>query len=77
VGDTVATFAAKDPDPGTIFSYRILSGDDGGAFLLERRTGRLILREPTRLKSPVRLVIEVQDNCIPLSTKRMECEVLR
>jgi hypothetical protein len=76
-GDTVATFAAKDPDPGTIFSYRILSGDDGGAFLLERRTGRLILREPTRLKSPVRLVIEVQDNCIPLSTKRMECEVLR
>jgi hypothetical protein len=76
-GDVVATFAARDPDAGTVFSYRIVSGDDGGAFGLDRRTGRMVLREPSALTFPSRLIIEVQDNCIPLSTRRMECEVMR
>lgn len=76
-GDIVATFTAKDADAGTIFSYRVVSGDEGGAFDLDRRSGRLVLRAPGALKFPAKLVIEVQDNCIPLSTRQMECEVVR
>jgi hypothetical protein len=37
----------------------------------------LVLRAPGALKFPAKLVIEVQDNCIPLSTKQMECEIVR
>lgn len=76
-GDVVASFAAKDPDAGTVFSYRIAAGDEGGAFRLERRTGRLVLAEPRQLRFPMKLVVEVQDNCIPLSTKQMDCQVVR
>jgi hypothetical protein len=67
----IGQFKGQDPDPGTIFTYRILSGNEDGAFSIGERTGTLqVLKEPaagTRV-----LEIEVQDNCIPLSTAKTQ-----
>ena len=61
----LATFSAKDPDPGTIFSYKIAEGNDDDAFYIEPRSGVLTLTKPS--KTSRKLMVEVQDNCIPLS----------
>ncbi len=61
----LATFTAKDPDPGTIFSYKIAEGNDDDAFYIEPRSGVLTLTKPS--KTSRKLMVEVQDNCIPLS----------
>ncbi|MEI7775259.1 MAG: cadherin repeat domain-containing protein, partial [Verrucomicrobiota bacterium] len=61
----VATFSAKDPDLGTIFSYKITEGNEDEAFQIELRTGVLTLNKPG--KTFRKLLVEVQDNCIPLS----------
>ena len=69
-------FVAKDPDPGTVFSYRIAEGNEDGSFAIDRRTGQLsVLKAP--LRAGTTLTIEVQDNCIPLSTARAQCVVGR
>jgi len=62
---SLATFSAKDPDPGTIFSYKIAAGNEDEAFHIELRTGVLTLNKPS--KTSRKLLVEVQDNCIPLS----------
>ncbi len=68
-------FTAHDPDPGTVFTYRITEGNADGAFAIEPRTGAL-----SRVKAGMRgertLVVEAQDNCIPLSTAKVECRAV-
>jgi hypothetical protein len=73
-GEGLARFRAADPDPGTIFTYRIVEGDGAGAFHLEPRTGVLRLREGHSAKPGV-LTIRVQDNCVPLSVKEITCRI--
>lgn len=73
-GSPLATFAGRDPDPGTVFSYRIVDGNEDEAFEIHSRTGVLTLRK--KGGSPSRsLTIEAQDNCIPLSAARTVCKV--
>jgi hypothetical protein len=73
-GAALATFAGKDPDPGTIFTYRIAEGNDDETFDINPRTGVLSLRKKGR--HPARaLTVEAQDNCIPLSSARVVCKV--
>ena len=75
-GETIATFRAIDPDPGTVFSYRIISGNEKGVFEMDARTGRLCVQRKGAPLSAGTLGIEVQDNCIPLSTRQTICRVL-
>jgi hypothetical protein len=75
-GEPLAVFCAHDPDPGTVFTYRIISGNERGAFEIEARTGRLFLRKGSAAPEPCTLGIEVQDNCIPLSTRQALCRIL-
>ncbi len=70
----IGQFRGKDPDPGTIFTYRILMGNDDGAFSIGKRTGALTLIKA--IAEDIRVLdIEVQDNCVPLSTARTQCRV--
>ena len=41
VGTLVASFTTADPDPGNLFIYSILSGNEDGAFTLDRWSGQL------------------------------------
>jgi hypothetical protein len=73
-GATLATFAGRDPDPGTVFRYRIVDGNEDEAFEIHPLTGVLTLRNKRGSLSRT-LTIEAQDNCIPLSTARTVCKI--
>jgi hypothetical protein len=74
-GSVLGRFQGKDPDSGTIFSYRIVEGNEDGVFAIHARTGAVTLRKNG--KHPARsLVIEAQDNCIPLSSARAAFKVV-
>jgi hypothetical protein len=73
-GAALATFQGKDPDPGTVFRYRVVEGNGDEVFELDAHTGVLNLRGKGR--HPARtVVVEAQDNCIPLSSARAACRV--
>jgi hypothetical protein len=73
-GAVLAGFQGKDPDVGTVFTYRIIEGNGDEAFALDPRTGILTLRKKGR--HPARtLTVEAQDNCIPLSIARSVCKI--
>ena len=73
-GAALATFQGKDPDPGTVFRYRLVEGNGDEAFELDAQTGVLKLRGKGR--HPARtVVVEAQDNCIPLSSARAACRI--
>lgn len=72
----VGKFTAQDPDPGTVFTYKIVAGNEGGAFEIQKRTG--VLTQVKAVASGTNpLTIEVQDNCIPLSVARTQCLLQR
>lgn len=74
-GAPLATFAGRDPDPGTVFSYRIVDGNEDDAFEIDALTGVLTQRKKGG-RAVRTLTIEAQDNCIPLSTARTVCKVV-
>lgn len=66
VGATIATIAASDPEPGTIFTYEITSGNDDGSFAIGRRTGVVTLEKLARGVSASRtLTVTCHDNGVP------------
>ena len=67
-GSTVATAKATDADKGTRFTYSIASGNDGGIFEIEKRTGIVKLAKAPTAAS-YQLAIEVTDSTIPVSKK--------
>ncbi len=73
-GLELARFSGRDPDPGTLFRYALLEGNADGAFSLDEKTGALVLQKNGLLASR-KLVVEARDNCIPLSSARLVCEV--
>lgn len=73
-GRVIATFRAKDPDPGTIFRYQIVSGNESGAFQIEPRTGDLRIQGANQIQSTM-LTIRAQDNCVPLSSMEIKCRI--
>ena len=73
-GATLATFVGKDPDAGTVFTYRIVEGNGDEAFEIHPRTGVLTLLKKGKLPARA-LTVEAQDNCIPLSSARTVCRV--
>ena len=72
----LGVFKAQDPDPGTLFTYSIESGNSDDAFSIGRRDGQLRLKNPS-WKGKTLLRIRVQDNCIPLSVMETTCEIMR
>jgi hypothetical protein len=74
-GAPLAIFTGRDPDGGSVFSYRIIAGNEDDAFELHALTGVLSLRKKRGSFSKT-LTIEAQDNCIPLSTARTVCKVV-
>jgi hypothetical protein len=73
-GAVLTRFQGKDPDVGTVFTYRLTAGNEDEAFALNPQTGILTLQKKGR--HPARaLTVEAQDNCIPLSTARGVCKV--
>ena len=68
LGSTVATAKATDADKGTRFTYSIASGNDGGIFEIEKRTGVVKLAK-TPSGASYQLNIEVTDSTIPVSKR--------
>jgi hypothetical protein len=73
-GAVLARFQGKDPDVGTVFTYRLIEGNGDEAFALDPRTGILTLRKKGRHPARI-LTLEAQDNCIPLGTARGVCKI--
>jgi hypothetical protein len=73
-GSQIARFTGHDPDPGTIFTYKITDGNTDEAFAIDPRSGVLTLQKKPGLTTRT-LLIESQDNCIPLSTSQTRCRV--
>jgi Peptidase M60, enhancin and enhancin-like/N-terminal domain of M60-like peptidases/Cadherin domain/Bacterial Ig domain/PA14 domain len=65
-GTLVATFTATDPDPGNLFIYSILSGNEDGAFTLDRWSGELrVASLDYERKANYVLTVTVFDNALP------------
>jgi hypothetical protein len=75
-GSVLGTYTATDTDQGSILTYKIKGPHDSESISIETRTGRLIVLNPALVKPEV-ITIEVQDNAIPLSTREMQCRVVR
>ena len=75
-GSVLGTYTATDTDQGSILTYKIKGPHDSDSMSIEPRTGRLIVLNPALVKPEV-ITIEVQDNAIPLSTREMQCRVVR
>jgi len=67
-GKIVHQFQAIDPDPGTIFTWTISDGNSDSAFRIERRTGKLMVANPTAAKQTYTLTIHVSDSTSDQST---------
>ena len=75
-GSVLGTYAATDIDKGSILTYQIKSPHDAKAISIEPRTGRLLVLNPALL-NPGIITIAAQDNAIPLSTREMQCSVIK
>lgn len=75
-GSVLGTYTATDTDQGSILTYKIKGPHDSESISIEPRTGRLVVLKPALVKPEV-ITIEVQDNAIPLSTREMQCRVVR
>ena len=65
-GTLAATFATTDPDPGNLFIYSILSGNEDGAFMLDRWSGELrVASLDYERQSNYVLTVTVFDNALP------------
>ncbi len=65
-GTLVTTFTTTDPDPGNLFIYSILSGNEDGAFTLDRWSGELrVASIDYERQSNYVLTVTVFDNALP------------
>ena len=65
-GTLVTTFTTTDPDPGNLFLYSILSGNEDGAFTLDRWSGELrVASLDYERQSNCVLTVTVFDNALP------------
>ena len=65
-GSLVTTFTTTDPDPGNLFIYSILSGNEDGAFTLDRWSGELrVASLDYERQSNYVLTVTVFDNALP------------
>ena len=65
-GTALYTFKAVDPDPGTVFFYDIVAGNDDGAFSIDRAGG--VLRTASldfERRRNCTLTVRVRDNALP------------
>ncbi|XP_075918395.1 protocadherin Fat 1-like [Petromyzon marinus] len=60
-GVRLLTLAASDPDVGAALTYRISSGNVGGAFAMDARTGDVEVRNASLLAAGYDLGVEVSD----------------
>lgn len=75
-GSPVYHFTATDPEPGTIFTYTIEAGNDGGAFAIDRQSGLLTLAKPDAAwQSPYSLTVKVSDNGVPRTSQTVSFTV--
>ena len=65
-GTLATTFTTTDPDPGNLFIYSILTGNEDGAFSLDRWSGELRVAALNYVrKSNYVLTVTVFDNALP------------
>ncbi len=67
-GSVLGSFKAVDPDAGTRFTFTIPTGNEDGAFAIEKRTGSLKLAKAPA-KAAYTLTVRVSDSTIPATTK--------
>ncbi|XP_075915741.1 protocadherin Fat 1-like [Petromyzon marinus] len=60
-GVHLLTLAASDPDVGAALTYRVASGNVGGAFAVDARTGDVAVRNASLLAAGYDLRVEVSD----------------
>ncbi|XP_075916030.1 protocadherin Fat 1-like [Petromyzon marinus] len=60
-GVRLLTLAASDPDVGAALTYRVASGNVGGAFAMDARTGDVEVRNASLLAAGYDLGVEVSD----------------
>lgn len=73
----IHTFSAQDPDPGTIFLYEISSGNEDGAFALDRVSGELRAVDLDFERQSVHhLTVTVHDNAVPWTSKLVDFAVV-
>ena len=68
-------FRATDPDPGTIFTWTLESGNEANAFTLHKRTGQLTVKDPAAARNVRALTIKVSDSTVPESTGTMTVQL--
>ena len=65
-GTLVTTLTTTDPDPGNLFIYSILTGNEDGAFTLDRWSGELrVASLDYERKTSYALTVTVFDNALP------------
>ena len=65
-GTLLYTFRARDPDPGNQFAYRLVRGNEDGAFALDARSGELRVVDLDFERAPdYLLAVEVTDVAVP------------
>jgi uncharacterized protein (TIGR03437 family) len=75
-GTPLYLFTANDPEPGTIFTYTIEAGNDGGAFAIDRQRGLLTLAQPDAMRQlPYNLTVKVSDNGVPRTSQMVSFTV--
>lgn len=75
-GSPLYRFTANDPEPGTIFTYTIEAGNDGGAFVIDKVSGLLTLATPDATRqTPYNLTVKVSDNGVPRTSQQVSFTV--
>jgi uncharacterized protein (TIGR03437 family) len=75
-GSPLYRFNATDPEPGTIFTYTIESGNDNAAFSIDKESGLLKLAKPDSTRTAAyNLSIKVSDNGVPRTSQTVSFTV--
>lgn len=75
-GSPLYRFTATDPEPGTVFTYAIESGNDGGTFAINQESGLLTLAKPDATRqTPYTLTVKVSDNGVPRTSQSVSFTV--
>ncbi|XP_075916787.1 protocadherin Fat 1-like [Petromyzon marinus] len=74
-GVRLLTLAASDLDVGAVLTYRVASGNVGGAFAVDARTGNVVVRNASLLAAGYDLRVEVSDGRFS-SAARVKVSVL-
>ncbi|MGH9838676.1 MAG: M60 family metallopeptidase [Blastocatellia bacterium] len=75
-GTPLYLFTATDSEPGTVFTFSIESGNDGGAFAIDKQTGLLTLAKPDSARPHAyNLTVKVSDNGVPRTSQMVSFTV--